>query len=228
VSGAASPSSIWYFAEGNTQPGNTEYITIQNPNATAATVNMNFFVDRGGRKSATVSVPARARATYDVSQMGSPAIGQGHDVATTLTSSLPVVAERPMYFTYRSGGSSWTGGDDTLGATELGRCFYFAEGTTLAGFDEWITVYCKDANKVAYLVLVYPDGTRSSPNMYPFGIAQRQSINVNQLLKDLGKAPGDVSVEVVGDGDICCERSMYFNYKGQWDGGHVVCGYKSN
>src|SRR5674536_393816 len=58
----------------------------------------------------THRVAAASRFTIDLSLD----VGPGRDVATFIHSTLPVVAERPMYFIYQG---KWDGGDDSLGAT---------------------------------------------------------------------------------------------------------------
>ena len=48
-----------------------------------------------------------------------------------------MVVERPMYFNYNS---VYPGGHDAVAASSPGTSWYFAEGTTLPGFDEYTTV----------------------------------------------------------------------------------------
>jgi hypothetical protein len=49
------------------------------------------------------------------------------DSSLILQSSIPVVAERPMYFNYKG---VWTGGHDVVGAPAAAGTWYFAEGYT--------------------------------------------------------------------------------------------------
>jgi len=47
-----------------------------------------------------------------------------------IESKVPVVAERPMYFSYSGmGGWGWTGGHCMAGATHLAKEYFFAVGT---------------------------------------------------------------------------------------------------
>ena len=215
VAGAPDPGKTWYFPEGCTRKGFAEWITVMNPGARKASVTLHFYPEDSSGKDVKVDVEAGSRATCDVAAMA----GADHDVATRVTSDVPVVAERPMYFDYKG----WTGGSDTLGASVLGRCFYFAEGTTRPGFDEWATVFSPSDGAMASVVLLYPDGTKDGPISYLVGPTHRTTIDIN-------KAAGgfrDVSLEVVGDNDIVVERPMYFDYNG-WTGGHTSCGLKAN
>ena len=217
VTGAPSPSRTWYFAEGTTRDGFDEYITVQNPGDAPASLDLVFYLEDFSQERVSVSVPKRGRATWNVADF----VGPGRDVSTKVTSDVPVIAERPMYFDYRGG---WTGGHTCLGATELGRTFYLAEGTTRSGFHQWVTVFSSSDGAVAWITLIYPDGSRSDPMMYPVGRSRRTTIDINEA----AGAGRDVSVRVTGDNDITVERPMYFDYGGFCDGGHVARGFKSN
>src|SRR5450756_351377 len=48
--------------------------------------------------------------------------------ASTIAFPLPAVAE-------------WSGGHDAMGSTVTSRTWYFAEGTTRAGFTEWLCLF---------------------------------------------------------------------------------------
>jgi len=65
-------------------------------------------VATGGQVVQTINVPATSRQTVDVRS----AVGDGKDVSVALSSTRPVVAERPMYFDYHGFA---TGGHDTVG-----------------------------------------------------------------------------------------------------------------
>src|SRR5450759_2788675 len=54
-----------------------------------------------------------------------------------LTSSAQFLAERPMYFDYAG---KWDGGHCLLG-TSAHPTWYFAEGYTGPGFDEWLCLW---------------------------------------------------------------------------------------
>jgi len=44
-----------------------------------------------------------------------------------VSSSIPIITERPMYFNYKG---AWTGGHDVVGALAPDTTWYFAEGYT--------------------------------------------------------------------------------------------------
>ena len=119
-------------------------------------------------------------------------------------------------------------GVDGVGA----KTWFFAEGYTGPGFDEWILVYNPPENKGGVGVTISP-----VINMYgnagPIGVysvgdiapGQRRSVNINAAAANYGYA-GDVSIVVYDDRPFLCERAMYFNYGGQITGGSQVFGYQ--
>ena len=215
VIGATSPSQTWYFAEGTTRPGFDEYLCIQNPNDGMADVEVRYSTG----DSRKYSIGPRSRYTVYVNGD----VGADKDVAATITSSLPVICERPMYFDYRG----WTGGSDALGAVPSdggSTDYYFAEGTTRGGFSEYLTIanLYQSQGKV-YITYVLSDGSeihKQMPNGTPFIVVpagERQTIDV---AADVGLEK-DVSVRIESEYPIVIERPMYFNYQGVWTGGHV-------
>ena len=66
----------------------------------------------GENKEQTVTVNGKSRYTVDVRLF----IGDNQDVSAKVTSSQPIIAERPMYFSYgMKSGLNWTGGHNVLG-----------------------------------------------------------------------------------------------------------------
>jgi hypothetical protein len=45
----------------------------------------------------------------------------------------------------------------------------------------------------------------------------RRTLSVNQLVGD-GR---EVSISITSDRPVAAERPVYFNYRGEWEGGHV-------
>ena len=100
--GVTDTATTWYLAEGSTQtlPTNyEEWITIQNPNTTAATVNVMFMKPNGVTVNHLITVSATSRATVNAN-----AIVPGADISTKVTSDIGVVVERTMYWNNKTGG----------------------------------------------------------------------------------------------------------------------------
>jgi hypothetical protein len=221
VTGVTAPAKTWDFAEGTTRPGFDEWLCIQNPNDGVANISVNYTTGDGRSIQASYRVAGHSRYTVSVNHD----VGPGQDVSAEVSSDVPVIAERPMYFDY----NGWTGGSDVVGSTATGPDFYFAEGTTRQGFQEYLTVLTPTSSNPTQsnsLVVSYitPDGKVITKTHEGSG---RITINVNQ---DVG--PGqDVAVHITQDpkrgSKFVVERPMYFNYNG-WTGGSDVTGTPHN
>jgi len=160
------------------------------------------------------NVPAHARVTVNVNQ----AVGLDKDVSMHVTSDHAVVAERPMYFSY---GGGIPGGHNVMGATMPGTSWYFAEGTTRSGFDEWLTL-ANPGDEDAMVTVEYMLGAGQGDNViqdWNVPAHARVTVNVNQAV-GLDK---DVSMHVTSDHAVVAERPMYFSYGGRQLRGRLRC-----
>jgi len=214
VIGAISPAQDWYFAEGNTRDGFEEWICLQNPNALPANATITYMLPGGQNQVQQVVIPATSRKTISVKEF----LGPNKDCSAKVHADRGVIAERPMYFVYKPGTNNWTGGHDVIGANAPGNEWYFAEGTTRTGFDEW-------------LCLQNPGAEQAQANieyMLSTGEVRTQIVNVPALsrvtvdvVSFLGRGQ-DVSMHVVSDKAIVAERPMYFDYVGLTGGSDVI------
>ena len=215
--------SSFYFAEGYTGAGFDEYLSVGNPNAGAATVNVTYMFADGTTKAVSYKIPAQSRYTVNVNSE----VGPGREVSLLVQStSANLVAERPMYFDYTNNGSvSWTGGHDVVGATAPGLNWYFAEGFTGHGFDEYVCVLNPGDAAAA---LVFRFQTQESGAQVKTGYSvpahSRSTFKVNDILGSNYQS----SLKLESDRPVVAERSMYFDYSGvgrrDWTGGSCVMG----
>ncbi len=219
VMGATAPSQTWYFAEGYTGPGFEEYVCVLNPGSSSADLTFRFQTQEAGEIVKTgYNIGAHTRATFKVNDV----LGPNYQASLKLESSQSVVAERPMYFNYQG---QWTGGHCVMGAPELSREYYFAEGTTRTGSQEWLTLQNPNATPIT-VDATYQLGAGQGANVtrsYSVGVGQRTTVFVET---EVG-AEKDVSVKLSSASDFLAERPMYFNYQGVWTGGHCVIGAAS-
>ncbi len=217
VMGAPAPDYTWSFAEGYTGPMFEEYICVLNPGDEPAGLVFRFQTQEAGEIVRDgYSVGAHSRGTFKVNDI----LGPNYQTSLTLEASQPVVAERPMYFNYQS---VWTGGHCVMGATTLGTEYYFAEGTTRAGFHEWLTLQNPTGGDIE-VEAVYQLGTGQGPNIsktYIVGAGERATV----FVQDEVGAEKDVSIRLTSGTAFLAERPMYFNYGSEgWTGGHCVIG----
>ncbi|MGH7776812.1 MAG: hypothetical protein ACREPI_06515, partial [Candidatus Dormibacterales bacterium] len=111
----AAPAQSRYFAEGYTGSGFQEYLTLENPGSTPGTATVTYlFTDSTGTARA-VPVPGLARVTLDVNA----AVGPGRQVSAEISSTVALVAERPIYFNACPGSVCMNGGSVSSGATSI-------------------------------------------------------------------------------------------------------------
>jgi len=215
VAGANFPASRWYFAEGCTRSGFEEWLCLQNPSSFPADVDIIYMLGTGENRTQEITVAPHSRYTVDVNAF----LGPEQDVSALVYSGNPIVAERPMYFNYHG---AWTGGHDVVGATYTKDKWFFAEGCTREGFEEWLCI--QNPNEGAVDVhITYMLGTGENKTR-DLTVPGRTRITVNAA--DTVGAGQDVSAMVTSSGGrIICERPMYFDYHGKWTGGHCVVGY---
>src|SRR5262249_43230798 len=138
----ANVAKTWYFAEGHTGDSFSEYLTLANPGSAAARVEVTYLLGSGATPSQSYLVPANARRTILVNAE----VGDRQDVAMVVSSDEPIVAERPMYFTYTGlPGLRVPGGHDVLGATSLGQDYAFGYLDTTAQHATYLTILNQDS-----------------------------------------------------------------------------------
>ncbi len=210
--------SAFYFAEGYTGENFQEYACLENPNAAAAHAWITLmFADGTGRDCYFLLDPS-SRLTVDINQLA----GAGKELGMRVVSTSPdVVAERPMYFNYSG---AWSGGHDVIGADAPSKRWYFAEGTTLDGFDQYVTVMNPQA---AAANLEFHYMVEGQGEVVVEGTVRGGSRATFKSRDQLGHGK-NVSLMLTSDMDVVAERPVYFAYAGLgdhgWTGGHVVLG----
>ncbi len=200
--GTEHASSKWYFAEGTTQPGFEEWLCLLNPGASDARATLAFMSPAGEVRRLAVDIAAGRRQTVFVNE----AVGPGVDVSCEVSSPTPLVAERPMYFSYRG---LLRGGHISAGCTVPSSEAFFAEGCTRGGFDEFLCVLNPNREPAAVEAVCMDSGgfvTRSERVL-----AGRSRLTLSA--RDIAGADKDVSVRVRSDLALVVERPVYFSYR---------------
>jgi len=213
--GVTSPSERWFLAEGYTGGQFDTWVLVQNPNDVNAHVKLDFQLPPGtSAPSFEFDLPPRTRQSFHLDIFD----GLGDtDVSTAVTSSVPVVAERAMYFSYEGKSD----GHDSAGVDFPSDTWYLAEGYTGGDFDTWVLVQ-NPGQESKHVVMDFqlPPGTSAPSFEFDLPGGSRQSIHLD-ILPGLGNT--DVSTKVSAGGLVVAERAMYFNYEGK-DGGHCSAG----
>jgi hypothetical protein len=200
---SANASKTWYFAEGFTGGSFVEFLTLANPNAVQANVQVQYYLGTGQVVPQSVVVPANARGTIRVND-----IVPNQNVSIVVTADQPIVAERPIYFTYTSiSGHPIPGGSDVLGSTQLGTSFDFGYLDTTSLHDTFLTIL--NQNPVAMNVTItYLAASTGIPTIIKHTVLAntRGTVKVNA---EQGLPAGVYSALVTLDQPGLVERPMY-------------------
>ena len=189
-----------------------EYILLMNPGDKVANANIKLMNERGEIVTVPWVVKPGSRSTVHVNQH-MPGCG----VSAKVTSDVPIICERAMYFNFQG---IWQGGTDSAGAREPADKWYLAEGYTADNFDEYVLVQNPGKSPVTVNMTFMREG--DTPVTAAFNVAAESRFTLN--VKDVpGLRHASVSTKVEATGDVICERSMYFNYNGLV-GGHNAMG----
>ena len=216
-------STTFYFAEGTTLDGFREYLLLANAGPNAVDVAVTYFFDDGSAPLPTsVSVAPGSRTTVDVVTVVGP---NRTGVSIGISAPAPVVAERSIFFAHTFSVGDVNGSHSVLGARAPRTSWAFAEGSTLPGFQEYVTLQ-NPGTAPATVTLAYGiegGGSQTSTVVVPEG--QRRTVDVNA---DIPNVTGH-STRVTSDQPILAERPMYFRRAVSDDGveingGHVAFG----
>jgi hypothetical protein len=192
--GANSPGLDWYLAEGTTAWGFEEYVLVQNPNPSPASLLVTFMKTGGSTLEFTFSMAGYSRLTLPVNDLV-----PSSDVSTHVHADLPVVAERAMYWGGKEGGHA------TLGVTAGCATWYLAEGSTDWGFEQYVLVQNPNAAPATVIFTFMKPGGSLVRSVRSVGPSSRFTLNVAEVV------PGsDVSTFVWADQPVIVERAMYW------------------
>ena len=246
--GVTGPNAEWDFAEGSTLSIFTEFLTLQNPDpTTASNVTINYFLDTGVKVVKTITLPKGSRTTVrvpdgDQTNTSCTIDANGNGVncgvgpnfngvsAQVVVNSGPaIIAERPFYVNgFSFGSGAIRDGHVAFGANSPAATWSFAEGTTLGGFNEFLTLqdpgtmasnvtitYFTNAGQTVVRTLTLPPTSRTtlnvnlgntSPGPTACTVSGGQASNCGVGAGVVGVS---ASVTVTGGPNIVVERPMY-------------------
>lgn len=207
--GVTAPSRVWYLAEGSTNWNLNTFVLIQNPSDSKNSATVQLMGEDGSTTRKTYSLSPHSRFTLDCSTVAG---FEKADFSVKVSSKLPVVVERAMYFNDHIG---MFGGHDSPGFTTPGTRWYLAEGYTGGRFDTYLLLQNpNNAQAKATITYMLPRGAAKTV-VYKLVPNSRKTIHVDDVP---GLEDTDVSFVVASDLPILAERSMYFDYFGITEG----------
>lgn len=197
--GATRPAREWYFAEGCTRPFFTTFLLLGNPGDQDALVHVDYQLNDGNLRYDYL-VRAGARMTVG---LGSQEGLGNRDVAISVHSEQPIIAERAVYYNL----DSHRGGHASLGSETSSRQWYFAEGYTDGGFDTYLLL-SNPGTVPSYVNVIFQreDGSTVGSG-YLVEPQRRVTVHVDDIP---GLERSSFSATVLADQPVVAERAMYF------------------
>lgn len=219
TTGAAAPSTEWYFAEGATIADFQLFYLLSNPGNSAATVDVEYLLASGTSVSRQYTVGANSRLTVWVNQEGTPL--DAAEVSARIIASQPIVAERASYRT--RGTQTWAAGSASMGVTAPATTWRFAEGATGAFFDTFLLV----GNAGTAPVKV--EATYQLPSgvtlVKTYGVPAKSRLTIWVDQEDAALAETAVSTVLTASGPIVAERAMWWpGDASTWGESHTEAG----
>lgn len=174
VPGVTSPSTIWYFADGNTSHNYVEYVALQNPAKTPVSVQVHVLPTHHPAFTITRTLLPTSRLTLKLNQFVHDAVG------VTVTSSAPIVADRTIRI--------HQGMTSKMGVTSPRGTWYFAGGPSNARAHNWLAV-------------VNPSSQQTYVSLHIYGQAGHPLRTVHQWLKPNARV-GYLMNRLVGQTDV--------------------------
>jgi hypothetical protein len=208
--GVAAPATSWFHAEGATGGFFDTYILVANPNPTAATVTYKYLLPSGITIPKSVVIPPNSRFTVNVED--EDVLLRDTAVSTIVTSDLPVVSERAMY--WAGAANTWYEAHNSFGLTTTGTKWGLAEGRVgqARGYETYVLLANPgDVTATVTVVFLRTNGTTVT-KVFSVRPTSRFNVYVNGDVPELQNE--DFAVVIESTQPIAVERAMYWNANG--------------
>ena len=197
------------FADITSDASHFSYLTILNPaGGASATVTATYYASGKIVGTQNTVVAAGTRGTLAPSAITAPALPTHSLVVVTATA--PVMVERPSYFLNGSGGTA--GASDLVGAPAAASDWFFAEGYTGLGYQEYLTIANPGTTSAAVNITLKSQSGVMQTYAITVGGRSQTIWNVNKKNTFTGSTP-QVSTEVQSSTGLVVQREVYFQYQ---------------
>jgi hypothetical protein len=204
-------SQTWYFAEGS-RGGElfNNYFLLFNPTQVIATVTGSYYRVDGQVVTRSYQIGPQQRLTIDADAINRDAntpVGlEGIDFSTSFSSSVPIVAERAMYWGWVPN-QGWIGGHGTMGSQGLNNYWAFAEGNAAANFETYYLLLNPNPTPITIDATFLTEFSGTIHASYPLPGNTRFTVPVNSFFGNVGPMGATFSST---DGNFLAERSIYW------------------
>ena len=202
--GTTQSATTLYFAEGSTANGFEEYLTIFNPDRSRAAAVTAQFHDQLGHLlgTRTITVDPMSRGTIKVNT-----VARASSIASVLHSSLPIVAERALYFGAPNGNSA--GGTDVFGRSTPAIGWIFASGDTSPGSSEFDLLYNPNPRANDILITYHTASGQLVQASFNVPANARITVDLNRSVPDLPRGVHGVEMRSLSGLPFLAEQAIY-------------------
>jgi hypothetical protein len=217
--GSSAASTSWFHPEGASGVFFNTFLLVSNPQDTPAEITYKFLLPDGQTVQTMRTIPAKQRLTLNPVDVGDARLVNAA-FSTIVTSDVPVISERAMY---------WPGGDTPFGEGHA------SSGLTTTSLD-WLLAEGRVGGPSAYatyILLANPQDTAAEVTVtflreagepivktYTVNPNSRFNIDVGGMVPELQNESFGARIEVTNNRPIAVERSVYWNAEGRfWAGG---------
>ena len=215
--GTTKPASDYYLAEGTSAWGFTTYVLVQNPNSTPDTVILTYMTPSGPKTPVpSYTMQPNSRMTVRVND-----VLPNTDFSTHVHGSLPVIAERSMY--WGTGTALGEACHDSIGMAAAHTTFFLPDGQTSQGRETYTLVQNPNSTDVKVnITYLTPKGLGDVTRTETIKANSRSTFGMQAHSGITGRAAIEVTCITPGK-KIMVERSMYWNNRGA--GTDTIGGY---
>ena len=212
----AALAPAWFFAEGATGTYFDLFLLLANPNATDASVRVDYLRPQGLPVTKGYTVPANSRLTVWVDAEDQALAGTAVSMIVTAINGVDIVAERAMW--WPGSAASWQEAHNSPGSTATGTRWAIADGE--AGGDSAAETYVLVANTATVagqvrVTVVFDDGT-TDVREWAIDPTSRHNVAISSEFPTAAGRRFGVIVESLGASPvpIVVERAMYSSADG--------------
>jgi uncharacterized repeat protein (TIGR01451 family) len=227
--GVTEPTWRWFLPEGATGGFFDTWILVSNPQSVDAHVTLDYQLEHGSVVSVPKVVPAQRRLTISVAQETDERLHNA-SVSTRVSSDVPIIVERSMYWGSTPDANPWSEGHNSFGMTETALRWAVGEGRVGGplNFHTYLLLTNPQAAPAEVTVTyLRENGAAPVVKTYTVPATTRFNLDVNTMVPELQHESFGALIEVTNGVTIAVERSMYWDANGiVWTGGTNAPGTK--
>jgi autotransporter-associated beta strand protein len=217
--GSPAASASWFHPEGASGTFFSTFILVSNPQDTPANVTYKFLLPSGQTVQTTRTIAAKQRLTLNPVDTGDLALANA-SFSTVVTSDVPVVSERAMY--WPGDDTPFGEGHASAGLTTTSLDWVLAEGRVggPSAYTTYILLANPQTSAANVTVTFLPETGAPIVRTLTVNATSRFNIDVGGMVPELQNRSFGARVQVTNNRAIAVERSLYWNADGRfWAGG---------